>query len=140
MRKCYRTPGHILTTAHSIGMGLLRDKGMVCGFTSKEDWENIGYDIESGSFKTEGQKIVIKRPVENPPNPIEKYYKDRVIDFKTLPTLNSVLNVLEEDIRKDIEEEGLNSSRQILVIALGRNNDAMKLEETAARFLKNRGN
>lgn len=139
MRKCYRTPGHILTTAHSIGMGLLRDNGMVCGFTTKEDWENIGYEIESGNFRNEGQKVIIKRPDENSPNPIEKYYKGRVVDFKTFVNLNDVLKKLEEYIRNDIEEEGLNPSRQILVIALGKNSDATRLEETAARFLKSKG-
>lgn len=139
MRKCYRTPGHILTTAHSMGMGLLRDKGMICGFTTKEDWQNIGYKVESGSFKSEGQRIVIKRPKENSPNPIEKYYSGKVLDFKTYASFNRVLEELVKNINNDIEDEGLNASRHILVVILGKSSDARKLEQNVAIFIKNKG-
>ena len=37
MKKCYRTPAPILTAAHAIGMGLLRE-GMISGMTNKEAW------------------------------------------------------------------------------------------------------
>ena len=45
MHRCYRTPGPIRTTAHAIGMGLLRPDGMLSGFTNKKDWESIGYKV-----------------------------------------------------------------------------------------------
>ncbi len=35
MHRCYRTPGPILTAAHAIGMGLLREEGMISGVTTK---------------------------------------------------------------------------------------------------------
>jgi superfamily I DNA and RNA helicase len=35
MRRCYRTPGQILTAAHAMGMGLLRPEGMLTGITNK---------------------------------------------------------------------------------------------------------
>ena len=36
MQRCYRTPGPILTAAHAIGMGLLRDEGMLRGLTTRK--------------------------------------------------------------------------------------------------------
>ena len=61
MQRCYRTPGPILTAAHAIGMGLLRDEGMLRGLTTRKDWEGIGYEVQQGSFRS-GEEIVLHRP------------------------------------------------------------------------------
>lgn len=37
MRKCYRTPHHILTAAHVIGMGLFRNDGLISRYTRKDE-------------------------------------------------------------------------------------------------------
>ena len=48
MKCCYRTPGEILTIAHTTGMGLLRPQGYLLNNpggskTPKESWEELGY-------------------------------------------------------------------------------------------------
>lgn len=138
MYRCYRTPREILTSAHAIGMGLLREEGMLRGFTNKDDWEKVGYIIENGIFKS-GQEIELYRPEENSPNLTSKYWKGDIIKFETFDSREEELENLAEKIKYNIEMEGLNPSREILVIILGDKKDAPKLEQEVASYLIRKG-
>ena len=61
MNCCYRTPRLVLTAAHAINMGLLRDGGPLQGVTNKDDWLNLGYDVLEGDFSSASVKA--QRPV-----------------------------------------------------------------------------
>lgn len=139
MTKCYRTPGPILTAAHAIGMGLLRPDGMLRGYTTQEDWENIGYQVKEGSFNPVGQQVVLHRPSEMTPNRVPDLWPDDIIKFNSFNTRKEELNNLAEKIKYNIEEDGLNPSRDILVIALGDNKEAYQLKVEAAKRLKKEG-
>jgi len=139
MNKCYRTPGPVLTAAHAMGMGLLRPDGMLRGYTTQEDWENIGYEIKEGSFNPVGQKVVLHRPREMTPNRVPDLWNDDIIKFNNYNTRKEELNNLIEKIKYNINEEGLSPSRDILVIALGDNSEAFKLKVKAAKRLKKEG-
>lgn len=138
MSKCYRTPGLILTTAHGIGMGLLRKNGMLRGFTNKDDWEKIGYRVVSGSFNPPGQKIILERPEENSPNEVQKYWNKPVVEFNTFATRTQELESIVEKIKYNIKVDKLNTSRDILVIVLGKRS-AAELQKYTATFLMERG-
>lgn len=118
MKKCYRTPHQILTAAHSIGMGFYREDGMLTGYTTKKDWENIGYNVIQGDFKKDGNKIILERPIENSPNPINVVYKGDTLSFQKYNNETLMLKDLVRDIKNDIKNQGLNPSRDILVINL----------------------
>ena len=118
MRKCYRTPHQILTSAHAIGMGFFREDGMLTGYTTQKDWENIGYNVVKGDFKKSGNDIVLVRPEENSPNPIRDFYKGECFSFEKYNTEDEAVNRLVECIVYDINIEKLNPSRDILVIIL----------------------
>lgn len=137
MHRCYRTPGPILTAAHAIGMGLLRPDGMLSGFTNKKDWESIGYKITEGSFSPPGQEITLYRPPENSPNLVPSCWDEPVLKFETYDSRQEELTKLVEDIRYNIDHDGLNASREILVVVLGDLSDAIKLERHVTGFLKN---
>jgi len=139
MNKCYRTPGPILTAAHAIGMGLLREDGMLRGYTTQEDWENIGYEVKQGSFNPIGQKVVLHRADEMTPNRVPELWPNDIIKFNSYNTRKEELNNLVEKIKYNIEVDGLLPSRDILVIALGNNKEAFKLKVEAARKLKGEG-
>ncbi len=139
MNKCYRTPGPILTAAHAIGMGLLRSDGMLRGYTTQEDWENIGYEVKEGSFNPVGQKVVLHRPPEMTPNRVPELWPDDIIKFNTYNTRKEELNNLVEKIKYNIEVDGLSPSRDILVIALGDSKEAYQLKVEAAKRLKKEG-
>ncbi|MFW6029560.1 MAG: DEAD/DEAH box helicase, partial [Halanaerobiales bacterium] len=135
MNKCYRTPGPILVAAHALGMGLLRPEGMLRGYTTQEDWENIGYEIKEGSFRAIGQEVVLHRPKENTPNKVPKIWDGDVIKFNNYNTRKNELNKLADNIKNNINHDKLNPSRDILVIALGNSKEAFKLKIEAARKL-----
>lgn len=137
MRRCYRTPHQIITAAHGIGMGLLRPGGMLTGITRTEEWQAIGYEV-TGNFIT-GQKITIKRPQENSPNPISEIWQDSLIEFKAYHYRQQELTALANNITYNLRYDGLRPSREILVIVLGLFSDAIQLENHVYNFLIKQG-
>ena len=117
MRKCYRTPHQILTAAHAIGMGFFRKDGMLTGYTTQKDWENIGYNVVEGDFKKKGNNIILVRPKENSPNPINDYYNGNCFSFENCETIDKVVNRLVFCIDNDVNKEKL-KPRDILIINL----------------------
>jgi superfamily I DNA and RNA helicase len=138
MRKCYRTPGQILIAAHAIGMGLLRQGGMLSGITNKKHWESIGYEVE-GDFRKLGQEITIHRPAKYSPNPIAEIWGEPLLDFTTYSSRQEELTALSEKILHNIVHDGLNPSRDILVLILGTVAEARDLETQVAEFLIQQG-
>lgn len=136
LTKCYRTPGAILTLAHGIGMGLLRPGGMLTGMTRIADWQALGYQVEGRFFP--GQPVTLKRPIENSPNPISKLWQSSLIEFKICRSRQEELIQLYQNILSNLKRDGLKPSRDIVVIVLGSNFEAMKLETKVANFLMNR--
>lgn len=134
MRRCYRTPGPILTAAHAIGMGLLRPEGMLSGITNKKDWDKIGYEVQ-GDFRRVGKPITIERPPEYSPNPIPELWGEPLLEFQTYSSRQEELMTLAENIMHNIVHDGLNPSRDILVVVLGSNTEAIELEREVADFL-----
>lgn len=137
MHRCYRTPGPILTAAHAIGMGLLRPDGMLSGLTVKEDWENIGYQVE-GKFIA-NESVTLHRPPKNSPNPIPDLSLDPVLQLSLYESRQQELEALAANIRHNLEVDRLEPSRQILVIVLGTTFEAMNLEVQVAKFLLDQG-
>lgn len=133
MRRCYRTPGSIITAAHGIGMGLLRPEGMITGITTKQDWERIGYKV-TGKF-IPGQQITLHRPPENSLNPLEKLWQAPILDFETYSSRQEELNALADNILHNLVQDDLKASRDILVIVLGSSSETMELENHVAAFL-----
>jgi len=137
MRRCYRTPGTILTAAQAIGMGLLRSEGMLTGITSKLGWDRIGYEV-TGKF-IPGQRITIHRPSENSPNPVPQLWGEPVLKFQTYGSRQEEFSALAENIWHNLEHDDLKPSREILVIVLGSRTEAMELESYVANFLIDQG-
>ncbi|WP_199249667.1 DEAD/DEAH box helicase [[Phormidium] sp. ETS-05] len=135
MHRCYRTPGPILTAAHAIGMGLLRPQGMLSGITTKQSWEAIGYQVTQGSFSPPGQQIILHRPPDNSPNPIPQLWGKPVLEFHTYDSRQQELAALAENIQQNLSGDGLQPSKDILVIVLGSTYQAIELETTVATFL-----
>jgi superfamily I DNA and RNA helicase len=138
MRSCYRTPGQILAAAHAIGMGLLRPEGMLSGITNKKDWERIGYEVE-GDFRKVGQEITIHRPAKYSPNPIPEIWGEPVLEFLTYSSRQDELTALSEKILHNLVNDGLNPSRDILVLILGTATEARDLETQVGEYLMQQG-
>lgn len=138
MRRCYRTPGEILTAAHAIGMGILREGGILSGVTDKKEWDRIGYEVK-GDFRKTNELITLHRPPANSPNPIPILWGEPVIQFNTYSSRQEELTVLAENIKHNLQYDGLTPSRQILVLVLGSIYEAMKLETHVGEFLMQQG-
>ncbi len=134
MKRCYRTPGPILTSAHAIGMGLLRPEGMLTGITNKDDWNRIGYEVK-GDFRRVGKPITVERQPQFSPNPIPELWGKPVLEFETYSSREAEMTALSEKIMSNIVHDGLNPSRDILVLVLGSPYEAMELETYVASYL-----
>lgn len=117
MRTCYRVPGPTLVAAHALGMGLLRPEGMLSGPTRKEDWENLGYRVVEGDFRTRN-RVILTRDEQNSPHPLPTLTKDPLVSFSSHADREAEVSALLKMIQRDIAE-GLDPSRQILVIDVG---------------------
>ena len=137
MRRCYRTPHQIITASHGLGMGLLRPTGMLTGITRTEEWKAIGYEVQ-GRF-IPGQKIILKRPRENSPNPIPELWQGDIIEFNAYESRQQELSALAKNIKQNLRYDGLRPSQEILVIVVGEFFDAIKLETQVAKFLMKQG-
>lgn len=137
MKNCYRIPAPILTAAHALGMGLLRSEGMVSGFTTKIDWQRIGYQVK-GSFRPNNQ-IVLHRLPECSINPAPQYWKGSLIEFKTYDSREEELTALAKKIQFNIQQDKLNPSHDILVVVLGQRQEVKNLETYVARLLMTHG-
>lgn len=138
MRHCYRTPGNILTAAHAIGMGWLRSEGMLTGITNKKDWEHIGYEVE-GDFRKIGEQIIISRPLKNSPNPVHHFWQEDLLEFNIYNSCEDELKALSQKISHNVNVDGLKPSRDILVIALGADEESVNLQKRAAYTLQKYG-
>lgn len=125
MKRCYRTPGSTLVAAHAVGMGLLRQQGMLSGFTTKADWDKIGYEVTEGSFIS-GSRITLHRPVIHSPNPIPELWGGNPFEFEVYDDRKSQLQSLIQKVQYNLEYDELKLSRDILIIILGADQDAQE--------------
>lgn len=118
LQKSYRCPRSVLMLAHAIGLGLYAPRGCVQMLGNIESWKAVGYELESGEL-VPGRRVVLFRPEENSPNPIERLYKgsQELVTVKKFEDRSKEFEWVAESIEKDIKEEGV-PSEQIVVITL----------------------
>jgi len=123
---CYRTPRQILTAAHVINMGLLREGGPLQGVTSKEDWAALGYQVVEGDFSAASVKarapVTLRRPDSSSGHPIDHSMfsasldRSKVFVVHESPSQRSDVDFVSASIQRDLES-GLRAE-DIAVIAL----------------------
>lgn len=136
MKRCYRTPGRILTIAHAMGMGWLRSQGLLkdISITNKREWQQLGYEV-LGDFRKSDTFITLHRPPQNSPNPTQQLWSGDLIQFQRYEDRASEVQALVKNLKRDIEQEGLKASRDILVINLGDVHQGLELEKEVTRGL-----
>ncbi|OOV11986.1 nuclease-related domain-containing DEAD/DEAH box helicase [Deinococcus sp. LM3] len=134
MNRCYRTPGPVLLAAHALGMGLLREGGMLAGLTNRADWQSIGYDVE-GQFRS-GSEVTLTRSPENSPNPLPGFTDEPLVTFETYPTRRAELLALIDRVQADLGPHGLRPSRQVLIVVPGLDWEPYTLQEDVFKALR----
>ncbi len=79
LSKCYRNQREVLVTAHAMGFGIYGN--IVQMLESREHWEDVGYEVESGALKV-GEPVRIVRPAENSPVSINDLLEFPLTDWK----------------------------------------------------------
>jgi superfamily I DNA and RNA helicase len=123
---CYRTPRPVLVTAHIFGMGLLRPQGAVQFIPNKGGWEDIGYEIVSGSF-VPGKELTIRRPEANSPHILEKLVGYRgLVQCQGFDDRESELTWVANQIAVNINKDEL-KPEEIMVISLDWKNNRINI-------------
>lgn len=139
LRRSYRTPRRVLMTAHGLGMGLKRDKGIIQTLTSQKEWEDIGYNVLDGDFSTDsiGERVTITRPRKHSPHPLLGNDKATpFINFESFESREKELEDVAECISENIEE-GIPPD-EILVICLWPYGDRKKSRQKLSEFIDNK--
>ena len=137
MNRCYRTPGPVLLAAHALGMGLLREGGMLAGLTNQKDWKAIGYDVD-GQFRS-GSEVTLTRSAENSPNPLAQFSDDSLVTFQHYSTRAAELNALVKSIQHDLSAGGLQPSRHLLIVVPGLEGQPYGLQREVFQALRAAG-
>ncbi|HEY0964413.1 MAG TPA: ATP-binding domain-containing protein, partial [Candidatus Paceibacterota bacterium] len=117
LERCYRNPGPVLVTAHSLGFGIYRNDGLVQMFDDPSLWKDIGYKISSGSLE-KGAQVVLERDNDTSPVFLENHSDiDDLIIFKTFNDKPSQAEWIASQIEDDLKNEELRY-RDIIIINL----------------------
>ena len=102
---CYRNSRPVLSTAHALGFGIYRDKGLIQIFENKNLWIDIGYRVRDGALE-DGKPVALARTPKTSPEFLENHSTiDDLIEFHVFDSdqhqtewlVNSVVRNLGED-------------------------------------------
>ncbi len=113
LSKCYRNQREVLVTAHALGFGIYKD--IVQLLESREHWEDVGYEVETGELQV-GSQVRILRPPENNPVSIGQSETKRIIQCHVAATFKDEIAWIVKGISEFISS-GL-QPEDITVIAL----------------------
>ena len=113
---CYRNSRPILASAHALGFGIYRTKGLVSMFDQKELWADIGYEVISNQGLKEGKEVELARTEKTSPEFLESHSPiEDLIIFKTFENNQQQIEWLVKEIQTNLEEDELKCS-DIMVI------------------------
>lgn len=105
---CYRNSRPVLSTAHSLGFGVYRSKGLVQIFENKNLWFDIGYQEENGGDIDDGQLVALSRTAKSSPEFLEQHsHADDLIKFEVFETVEAQTAWLVAEIKRNLEEDEL---------------------------------
>lgn len=118
LSKSYRCPLDVLMLAHAIGLGINSTKGCVQMVTDEATWKALGYELESGTIKTDSEVVLI-RPLENSPNHMRSVYtgSEDLIEILQHETRDQELRAVAAAIARLVHEQQV-PPHQIVVVSL----------------------
>lgn len=104
---CYRNSRPVLSTAHALGFGVYRDKGLVQIFENKNLWFDIGYQSNDGEID-DGKVVMLNRTPESSPEFLEGHSPiEDLIQFEVFETPEAQTAWLVGEIQKNLTEDEL---------------------------------
>jgi superfamily I DNA and RNA helicase len=105
---CYRNSRPVLSTAHALGFGVYRDKGLVQIFENKNLWFDIGYQENDGGDIEDGEIVALTRTPKSSPEFLEKHSTiDDLIRFEVFDTPEAQTLWLVNEIKRNLTEDEL---------------------------------
>ncbi|NTV95575.1 MAG: ATP-binding domain-containing protein [Thiobacillus sp.] len=107
LEKCYRNSRPLLATAHALGFGIYRDRGLVQIFDQDTLWTDVGYVVEEGELAG-GQQVTLARTPDTSPEFLEDHSSlDDLIQFHKFEGSVDQTAWLVQAIQADIREQEL---------------------------------
>lgn len=107
LEKCYRNSRPLLATAHALGFGIYREKGLVQIFDDDGLWTDVGYEVEDGALEP-GAAVTLARTSKTSPEFLENHSPlDDLINFHKFASSADQAQWLVEAIRCDLAEQEL---------------------------------
>lgn len=104
---CYRNSRPVLSTAHALGFGVYRDKGLVQIFENKNLWFDIGYQESNGEIK-DGELVTLSRTSKSSPEFLETHSPvNDLIQFKVFDTHQAQTDWLVAEIQRNLTNDEL---------------------------------
>jgi len=104
---CYRNSRPVLSTAHALGFGVYRAKGLVQIFENKNLWFDIGYQETDGDIE-DGELVTLSRTPKSSPEFLEKHSPvEDLIQFKVFETEEAQTAWLVAEIERNLTEDEL---------------------------------
>ncbi|WP_409408663.1 ATP-binding domain-containing protein [Acidithiobacillus ferriphilus] len=107
LEKCYRNSRPLLATAHALGFGIYRQRGLVQIFDQDTLWTDVGYIVEEGELAA-GQQVTLARTPDTSPEFLENHSElQDIIQFHKFQGASEQTAWLLKAIQNDIREEEL---------------------------------
>ena len=104
---CYRNSRPVLSTAHALGFGVYRDKGLVQIFENNNLWFDIGYQENDGEI-VDGEVVTLTRTKKSSPEFLEKHSPvEDLIQFEVFETPEAQTAWLVAQIQRNLTEDEL---------------------------------
>ncbi|WCA61661.1 ATP-binding domain-containing protein [Agrobacterium tumefaciens] len=113
LQRSYRNQRDVLILAHAVGFGIYDE--IVQMLENAKHWEDVGYDVVSGTF-TSGSQNVVERPLVNSPSILETPADVPLIMGQAANTFDDEIQTAVAEIRAFIDK-GIHP-HQILVVSL----------------------
>jgi superfamily I DNA and RNA helicase len=102
---CYRNSRPVLATAHALGFGVYRERGLVQMFENSHLWLDVGYRVAAGEL-ADGENVTLERTAESSPEFLERHSAvDDLISFEVFDSeeeqTERVVNGIIENLSTD---------------------------------------
>lgn len=104
---CYRNSRPVLATAHALGFGIYRKKGLIQMFDQHQLWEDVGYTVKDGVL-ADGKNVTLTRNSKSSPEFLQNHSElDDLITFKSFKNNEEQIDYLIAEIENNIKSDEL---------------------------------
>ncbi len=113
LQRSYRNQREVLVLAHALGFGVYGNTVQM--LENAKHWEDVGYEVVSGTFDT-GSNNVVERPLRNSPSVLESPEAVPIFDLYSAANIDDEAEMAAQEVKKFIDGGIL--AHQIMIISL----------------------